>query len=153
MNIEVARAILIADEEDAKEEEEQAAKMLAEREEEEKRARLRAEAEQRKKEEAQMKTVNVDANFDPTRPAAAQPKAASPATTAPQGAPKPAKKEDVVFQATAENIQKIVLESPVPVLLDVYADWCGPCKQRKLIFCHDSILYVKLFISNLCNFV
>jgi hypothetical protein len=50
MNIEMARAILVADEEDAKEEEEQMAKMQAEREEEEKRAQLRAEADQKKKE-------------------------------------------------------------------------------------------------------
>jgi thiol:disulfide interchange protein len=37
--------------------------------------------------------------------------------------PKEAKKEDVVFEATTDQLQELVLESEVPVLLDVYADW------------------------------
>ncbi len=39
------------------------------------------------------------------------------------------KRESVVFNVTEKTLQKIVLESSVPVLLEVYADWCGPCKH------------------------
>ena len=46
-----------------------------------------------------------------------------------------------VINLTSENFGKEVVESELPVIIDFYADWCGPCQMLKPIFKNLSEVY------------
>lgn len=65
----------------------------------------------------------------PTLPPQSPPPPSQPPSAAGAGeAPAPPADASVV-ELTDHNLEAVIARSPVPVILDCYADWCEPCKK------------------------
>ncbi|MGL5675754.1 MAG: thioredoxin [Cellulosilyticaceae bacterium] len=47
----------------------------------------------------------------------------------------------MAFQFTDANFAEEALQSNIPVVVDFYADWCGPCKMMSPIIDELSVQY------------
>lgn len=57
------------------------------------------------------------------------------------------------MHVTDQEFSKVVLESKIPVVVDFFAEWCGPCKMAAPIIDEmadeykDKVLFVKLDVD------
>lgn len=47
----------------------------------------------------------------------------------------------MVIEITEDNYDKEVKNSNIPVIIDFFADWCGPCHMMKPVFESVSLKY------------
>jgi thioredoxin 1 len=55
------------------------------------------------------------------------------------------------FKFTDENFEEEVVKSKMPVLVDFYADWCGPCKMMSPIIDELATKYDGKWKIGKCN--